>query len=89
MPMPPAGWTNRRDQSGRGMGLRPERKTVVAKKLTKKMIEARIQSAVTGFRIPMLSIPKLHARLEHAVKSEMTDEYLKTIVAEWPGVEVA
>jgi hypothetical protein len=59
------------------------------KKLSKKMIEARIQRAVVGFRIPMLAIPKLGARLEHAVKSEMSDEYLKEVVAGWPGVEVA
>ena len=59
------------------------------KKLSKKAIAARIQSAVVGFRIPMMSIPKLYARLEHAVRSEMSDEYLKSIVAEFPGVEEA
>lgn len=55
-------------------------------KLTKKMIEARINRAVIGFQIPMMGIPKLYAHLEHAVRSNMDDAYLAKIVAECPGV---
>lgn len=62
----------------------------MARKLSaKKLAAARIQRAVTGFLIPMTSIPKLYARLTHAVESGMSDEYLKAAVAEFPGVQEA
>lgn len=63
------------------------------KKLTKKQLKAiayaRINRAVVGFRIPMLSIPKLYKSLEEAIANEKTDEDLKAIVAAFPGVEIA
>ena len=65
----------------------------MAKKLSKKAvkaaIDARINRAVVGFRIPMMSIPKLSAALERAIAAERSDMELKMIVAEFPGVEVA
>jgi hypothetical protein len=65
----------------------------VAKKLSKKAVEAainaRVQNAVNGFRIPMLSTPKLSAALKAAIAAEASDMDLKLIVAEFPGVEVA
>ena len=65
----------------------------MAKKLSKKAIEAainaRVQRAVTGFLIPMMSIPKLSAALKAAIAAEASDMELKIIVAEFPGVEVA
>jgi pyruvate/2-oxoglutarate dehydrogenase complex dihydrolipoamide dehydrogenase (E3) component len=74
------------------MALRPERKTEVAK-LSKKMIEkliaARVQRAVVGFQIPMMSIPKLYKVLEDAVASGKSDEDLKAAVAAFPGVAEA
>lgn len=54
-----------------------------------KRNEARIQRAVAGFRIPMMSIPKLYKSLEQAVESDWTDEELKQVVAQFPGVEAA
>jgi len=61
----------------------------MAKKLSKKaikaLIEARIQSAVCGFIIPMMSIPKLYGLLEAAVDQGKPDEELKAIVAAFPG----
>jgi hypothetical protein len=56
----------------------------------KKMLKVhkdRISRALVGFQIPVMSIPKLYERLEHAVRSGMDDDYLRAIVAEWPGVE--
>lgn len=58
-------------------------------KLTKKVIEARINRAVVGFRIPMMSVPKIYARLESAIKAGMSDEYLRATVAASEGVETA
>jgi hypothetical protein len=55
-------------------------------KAAKKLAEARIQRAINGFQIPMMSIPKLYARLMHAVEAGMSDDYLKAAVAAFPGV---
>jgi hypothetical protein len=55
----------------------------------RKFNQDRIQKAVTGFRIPMMSIPKLYKRLEQAVASDWTDEELKMLVKQFPGVEEA
>lgn len=58
------------------------------KKLSpKKAREARINRAVVGFQIPMMSIPKLCGELEIAVAAGKSDEELKAIVAAFPGVE--
>ena len=62
-----------------------------AKKLSKKAIEAainaRVQRAVTGFLIPMMSIPKLSAVLKQAIAAGQSDEELKAVVAAFPGIE--
>ena len=55
-------------------------------KAAKKIATARIQSAVYGFVIPMLSIPKLYKALESAVAEGKSDADLKAIVAAFPGV---
>lgn len=52
-----------------------------------KQNEARIQNAINGFRIPMMSIPKLYKSLEQAIESDWTDAELKQLVSEFPGVE--
>ena len=60
------------------------------KKLSaKKLAEARIQGAVNGFQIPMMSIPALYTALELAVEAGETDEQLKAVVAAFPGVQEA
>ena len=60
------------------------------KKLSKKAIEAainaRVQRAVVGFLIPMMSIPKLSAELKAAIAEGKSDEELKAVVAAFPGV---
>ena len=65
----------------------------MAKKLSKKAVEAainaRVQRATVGFLIPMLSIPKLSALLKAAIADGKSDEELKAILAAFPGVEVA
>jgi hypothetical protein len=65
----------------------------VAKKLSKKAVEkmvaARIQNAVFGFIIPMMSIPKLYKQMEAAVASGGSDAELKMVVASFPGVELS
>lgn len=58
-------------------------------KAEQKYHDARIQKAITGFRIPMLSIPKLYKALEQAVESDWTDAELQQLVAQFPGVEAA
>jgi hypothetical protein len=61
-------------------------------KLSKKLMaerKARIQNAVYGFRIPMMSMPKLYAALEAAVAAGKPDADLKAVVAVFPGVEVS
>lgn len=73
------------------MVLRPERTTDVAKKLSAKKqaelaIDKRIQRAITGFQIPMLSIPQISNALKAAIAAGNPDERLKEIVAAFPGV---
>ena len=58
-----------------------------AKKLAANYTAIRIQRAVYGFQIPMLSIPKLYTAMEAAAGAGKTDEELKSIVAGWPGVK--
>ena len=60
-------------------------KKLSAKKL-KAIAEARIQRAIVGFQIPMMSIPKLYREMEAAVAAGKTDEDLKAVVAAFPGV---
>ena len=58
------------------------------KKLSaKKIMEARINRAVVGFVIPMMSIPKMCKALEEAIAAGWSDEELKNIVAGYPGVK--
>jgi len=75
---------------GRGMVLRPERKTDVKKlsaKQQKAAVAARIQNSVYGFVIPMMSIPKLYRLQEEAIAAGKSDAELKAIVAAFPGVQ--
>ncbi len=58
------------------------------KKLSpKKIREARINRAVAGFVIPMMSIPKLCRQLEEAIAAGWSDDEIKSIVASFPGVK--
>jgi hypothetical protein len=59
------------------------------KSRAEQITETRIQSAVCGFRIPMMSIPALYDALEIAVASGSSDADLKGIVFRFPGVEDA
>jgi hypothetical protein len=59
------------------------------RKRTNKQHAARIQKAVTGFRIPMMEIVPLYSKLDAAIAADTTDEGLKTIVATHPRVETA
>lgn len=65
----------------------------MAKKLSAKavkaLVAARVQKAVNGFRIPMMSIPALGKAVEAAIAEGKSDEELKAVVAAFPGVEVA
>ena len=61
----------------------------VKKASAKKLVAARIQRAVVGFRIPMMSIPKLYSALEFAVAEGKSDVELQAVVAGFPGVEIA
>ena len=54
-----------------------------------KLAAAKIQSAVYGFIIPMMSIPALYKALEQAVEAGKSSDDLKAIVAAFPGVEVS
>ena len=54
-----------------------------------KVVEARVNKAVGGFRIPMMSIPKMYAAMEAAIAAGADDAAVKAVVASWPGVEVA
>lgn len=61
-------------------------------KRKQKMSESakgRIQRSIVGYRIPMMSIPKLYGDLETAVTAGKSDGDLKAIVAAFPGVEVS
>jgi hypothetical protein len=59
------------------------------KSAQQKLIDARIQQAITGFQIPMLSIPKLYAHLDHAIRAQVSSQRLKEIVATFPGVKAS
>jgi hypothetical protein len=58
-------------------------------KITKKMREARVNRAVVGFQIPMLSLVKLGKELDAAIVAGKSDDELKAIVAAFPGVNKA
>ena len=51
----------------------------------KKIMEARVNRAVVGFVIPMMSIPKMCKALEEAIAAGWSDEELKSIVASYSG----
>jgi hypothetical protein len=55
----------------------------------KSVADIKINRAVVGFRIPMLSMPALYKALRAAVEVEASDDELKAVVASFPGVEVA
>jgi hypothetical protein len=48
-----------------------------------KLNTARIQRAVTGFQIPIMSIVALNKRLETAIAQGATDDQLSQVVAEF------
>lgn len=52
-----------------------------------KIAAARIQSAVYGFQIPMMSIPALYRAMEAAVVAGKSQEELRAVVAAFPGVK--
>jgi hypothetical protein len=57
------------------------------KKLSpKKIREARVNRAIVGFQIPMLSIAKLGKELDAAIVAGKSDDELKAIVTAFPGV---
>jgi hypothetical protein len=56
---------------------------IFEKAKTEKAKTARIQHAVTGFQIPMMSIVSLNARLETAIGNGATDDQLRLVVAEF------
>ena len=53
----------------------------------KKLAEARIQRAICGFLIPMMSIPPLYRRLEAEIAAGASDDALKAAIADFPGVK--
>ena len=59
------------------------------KRMSKKLVAARVQNAVCGFAIPMMAIVKLYGELEKAVLAGKSDAELKLIVAAFPEVEKA
>lgn len=61
-------------------------KPVKGAKAAKRLAEARIQRAIIGFQIPMMSIPKLYREMEAVLAAGRTDEDLKAVVAAFPGV---
>jgi len=58
----------------------------ISKKAAKAAVNAKIQSAVYGFVIPIMVIPKLFAALELAIGAGVPAEDLKKIVGGYPGV---
>jgi hypothetical protein len=52
-----------------------------------KIATARIQSAIYGYQIPMMSIPPLYRAMEAAVAAGKTQEELRAVVAGFPGVK--
>lgn len=61
----------------------------MTKKERERERNTRINRAISGFRIPMMSIPQLGRALDAAMAQGKLDEELKAIVAAFPGVEVA
>lgn len=61
----------------------------VSAKMAKKLAAARINRAVVGFQIPMMSIPKLYKVLEDAIADDKSDDELKAAVAVFSGVVAA
>jgi hypothetical protein len=53
----------------------------MAKKLSKAAVAAKIQSAVYGVSIPMMSIPALYKYLEALVAAGVSEEGLKLAVS--------
>jgi hypothetical protein len=74
-------------KSGVVLGVEAVKRLSKAEKLAANFTAIRIQRAVYGFQIPMLSIPKLYTALEAATDAGKTDEELKSIVAGYPGVK--
>jgi len=60
-----------------------------AQKLAEFAKQTRLQRAIYGYRIPMLSIPALYRLLEVAADAGQNDAELKAIVEIYPGVEKA
>lgn len=56
------------------------------KQKRKSPYAARIQNAVYGFVIPMMSIPALYAAMEKACEAGKSDAELVALVAAYPGV---
>lgn len=59
----------------------------LSKSAAKKLAEARIQRAITGYRIPMMTIPALYRALEKTVAGGGSDLDLRMVVDTYPGVE--
>jgi hypothetical protein len=63
---------------------------IVEKKMStsrsRKMATARIQRAVSGYGIPLMSIVKLYSVLNDAILAGKTDDELRSLVANYPGV---
>ena len=57
-----------------------------AQKQAEREVAAKINRAIIGYQIPMLSIPKLYRELEAAVAAGQPCEALKAFVAAFPGV---
>ena len=61
-------------------------KKLSAKKQAEALIDKQIQRAVSGFVIPIMSIPQISNALKAAIAEGKSDEELKAIVAAFPGV---
>jgi hypothetical protein len=57
------------------------------RKAKKLAADARINRAVCGFIIPMMSIPPLYRLLEAEVAAGKSDDDLKAAVAAFPGIK--
>lgn len=55
----------------------------MSKKKAQAIIDARIQSAVNGFIIPMMAITKLYKVLESAIAEGKSDAELKALVSQF------
>jgi hypothetical protein len=53
---------------------------------SRKAAIARCARAVTGFAIPLLTIPSVTTLLEEAIEAGKTDEELKAIARAYPGI---